>query len=174
MPKKVIVGKEAILYATVQLLARNSVDGVSILDVANECGLAKASIYHYFSGKEELMMSACDWLSDKIIDSLKRALWNPKVHVWMEEYFIEDVSALLPFSAFMSYALKNEEMRVRLYEHFEGMAYHLGLTAEYLSTFYASCIAIHLFDFCKDELLIDIESIAVNAMDKFNSRKEAA
>jgi AcrR family transcriptional regulator len=46
--------KLAILKVAQRLFTQRGYDGVSIRDLAQECGLAKATIYHHFHDKEDL------------------------------------------------------------------------------------------------------------------------
>lgn len=47
--------KEAILAAALNLLARRGYAGLSMRELATESGLAKATIYHYFQDKEDIL-----------------------------------------------------------------------------------------------------------------------
>jgi TetR/AcrR family transcriptional regulator, cholesterol catabolism regulator len=52
--------KLAILQAAQLLFIQRGYDGVSIRDLAAECGLAKATIYHHFRDKEDLFFSVLE------------------------------------------------------------------------------------------------------------------
>lgn len=49
--------KQAILDAAQGLFARHGYEGLSIRDLAAECGLAKATIYHHFRDKQDIFMN---------------------------------------------------------------------------------------------------------------------
>lgn len=49
--------KQAILDAAQGLFARHGYEGLSIRNLAAECGLAKATIYHHFRDKQDIFMS---------------------------------------------------------------------------------------------------------------------
>jgi TetR/AcrR family transcriptional regulator, cholesterol catabolism regulator len=49
--------KQAILDVAENLFAEHGYEGLSIRDLAEHCGLAKATIYHHFQDKEEIFMS---------------------------------------------------------------------------------------------------------------------
>lgn len=52
--------KEAILDAAQEIFARHGFEGLSIRDLASQCGLAKATIYHHFRDKQEIFMSVLE------------------------------------------------------------------------------------------------------------------
>ncbi len=52
--------KLAILDAAQLLFIQRGYDGLSIRDLAQECGLAKATIYHHFRDKEDLFFSVLE------------------------------------------------------------------------------------------------------------------
>ncbi len=52
--------KLAILEAAQLLFIQRGYDGVSIRDLAQECGLAKATLYHHFRDKEDLFFSVLE------------------------------------------------------------------------------------------------------------------
>ena len=56
---------EAILAATLQLLAKDGYEGLTIEAVAAMAGVGKASVYRRFSGKEELVVEAVASLSEQ-------------------------------------------------------------------------------------------------------------
>ena len=49
--------KQAILDVAQALFAQQGYEGLSIRDLAEHCGLAKATIYHHFRDKQDLFMS---------------------------------------------------------------------------------------------------------------------
>ena len=50
--------EEAILQSTCRLLGEKAYDAMTMDDVANAVGIAKASLYKHFSSKEELCCAA--------------------------------------------------------------------------------------------------------------------
>ncbi|RIK42215.1 MAG: hypothetical protein DCC55_09540 [Chloroflexi bacterium] len=52
--------KEAILDAAQELFARHGFEGLSIRNLATQCGLAKATIYHHFRDKQDIFMSVLE------------------------------------------------------------------------------------------------------------------
>eukprot|EP01034_Spumella_vulgaris_P025223 gene25223-biopygen21798 len=55
--------EEAILQSTCRLLGEKAYDAMTMDDVANAVGIAKASLYKHFSSKEELSPPAQNALS---------------------------------------------------------------------------------------------------------------
>jgi TetR/AcrR family transcriptional regulator, cholesterol catabolism regulator len=53
--------KQAVLDVAKQLFVQRGYEGVSIRDIAQECGLAKATIYHHFRDKEDLFFSVLEY-----------------------------------------------------------------------------------------------------------------
>jgi TetR/AcrR family transcriptional regulator len=49
------LNREAILHAATRLFARQGYPGTSMSDLARECGISKALLYHYVSDKYELL-----------------------------------------------------------------------------------------------------------------------
>ncbi len=58
--------KENITIAALRLFLLRGYKCVSLVDVANEIGITKGGIYHYFSSKEELLHVAIHHLFDRI------------------------------------------------------------------------------------------------------------
>lgn len=52
--------KEAILDTAREIFARHGFEGLSIRTLAQQCGLAKATIYHHFRDKQEIFMSVLE------------------------------------------------------------------------------------------------------------------
>lgn len=88
--------KESIIIAATRLFLRRGYKSVSLIDVANELGITKGGIYHYFSSKEELLRTALtffferfeakytDLLSDQ--KSIQEVLQSLMVDDAFEEY----------------------------------------------------------------------------------------
>lgn len=52
--------KKSILDAAQKLLLKYGYAGLSMRELAEECGLAKATIYHYFQDKQEILLSVIE------------------------------------------------------------------------------------------------------------------
>ena len=64
--------REAILDATVRLLARYGYRKMTVEDIAREVGVGKGSIYLHFASKEEIVLSHVD----RIVERVKERLWE--------------------------------------------------------------------------------------------------
>jgi len=64
MPRKRAAGfdnqRDQIIEQAAALFARNGFPGTSMNEVAEACGLSKASLYHYMSDKYQLLMFICE------------------------------------------------------------------------------------------------------------------
>jgi len=57
--------KESIIIAALRLFLVRGYKSVSLLDVANELGITKGGIYHYFSSKDDLLRTSFHFLLDR-------------------------------------------------------------------------------------------------------------
>lgn len=56
------VMRERILAAASSLFQTHGISGVTVQEVADECGLSKAALYHYFSNREQMLQEIFgDW-----------------------------------------------------------------------------------------------------------------
>ena len=55
-----VIQKHELVGIAANLLRSKGYSGTSIDDIAKACGLTKGSLYHHFSGKEELALAALD------------------------------------------------------------------------------------------------------------------
>ncbi len=100
--------KTAIFQATLNLIAKQGFHGTSMFEIAKKAKVAAGTIYHYFSGKEELINELYLYVLDKLDDRLLtgfdkarriednlRTLWvnwinfyiaNPKEFLFLEQY----------------------------------------------------------------------------------------
>jgi TetR/AcrR family transcriptional regulator, cholesterol catabolism regulator len=62
--------KEAFFDAAVAVLAEHGVEGMTMDRVASAASVAKGSLYHYFSSKQELLQFVYAKLTDPIFDDL--------------------------------------------------------------------------------------------------------
>lgn len=58
--------KDNITIAALRLFLLNGYKNVSLVDVANEVGITKGGIYHYFDSKEALLHTSVSFLFDKV------------------------------------------------------------------------------------------------------------
>jgi len=66
--------KGNIVLAALHLFVLRGYKYVSLIDVANEAGVTKGGIYHYFSSKEELLGVVTQYLFDRIEEKYKQLL----------------------------------------------------------------------------------------------------
>ncbi|QDR82567.1 transcriptional repressor BetI [Sporomusa termitida] len=57
--------KESIIIAAIRLFLRHGYKSVSLIDVANELGITKGGIYHYFASKEDLLRTALTFFFER-------------------------------------------------------------------------------------------------------------
>jgi len=63
MPKQK-VDEQAIIVQSLKLFRQKSYNDISMADIARACGILKGSIYHYFSGKEQLMETVIKYVHE--------------------------------------------------------------------------------------------------------------
>lgn len=57
-----------ILECAADLFARNGFHNASMLELAKECGVSKALLYHYYKDKEEILFDIADSYVDRLIE----------------------------------------------------------------------------------------------------------
>jgi len=118
MPRKRAAGfdnqREHIIEQAAVLFARNGFSGTSMNEVAEACGLSKASLYHYVSDKYQLLVYICEGHIERLralvrevaqIEQEPQEKLRLMVQRFVEEYadaqnehrvLTEDVKFLLP------------------------------------------------------------------------------
>lgn len=100
--------KANIIIAALRLFVTRGYNSVSLIDVANEVGITKGGIYHYFDSKDALLQTAMHYLLERLESNYTELLRN--------NHSIRDVlSALLVEKTLEQYAkalLQIEEDRV--------------------------------------------------------------
>ena len=66
--------RRRVVTTAARVFAKRGYDQTSIKDVADELGVAAGGLYHYFSGKEELLIAICDELMDPLLAEARRTL----------------------------------------------------------------------------------------------------
>ncbi len=64
--------KEEIIQKALYLFRVHGYHSTSLQTIADACGLLKGSIYHYFSGKEEIGKVALEYILDEFRQSIFR------------------------------------------------------------------------------------------------------
>lgn len=73
LPTTLTPPKQAILDAAQALFVQHGYEGLSIRDLADQCGVAKATIYHHFTDKQALFLSVLERDSQTVHDRLVEA-----------------------------------------------------------------------------------------------------
>ena len=63
--------REAILAGAAELFAHRGYQGTSMQDVAKACGLSKATLYHYYRDKDEMLASIADEHVSGLVELVK-------------------------------------------------------------------------------------------------------
>lgn len=63
--------KAEIICTATELLASHGYQGMSLEDVAERTDIAKATLYHYFSGKDALVSAALESLTEEVLSRLE-------------------------------------------------------------------------------------------------------
>ena len=98
MPRKRAAGfdnqRELIIEQAATLFARNGFPGTSMNEVAEACGLSKASLYHYVSDKYQLLMYICEGHIERLcalVDEVARLDLAPEPRLrLMVQRFVEE------------------------------------------------------------------------------------
>jgi len=67
---------EKILSLAPKLIAKEGYDGTSFQEIANEVGLHKSSLFHYFKNKEELLLKILQKPIDEVNSNLRKIINN--------------------------------------------------------------------------------------------------
>ncbi|WP_092660212.1 TetR/AcrR family transcriptional regulator [Halorientalis persicus] len=74
--------QEEILQAAFEVLQEEGYSGLSIKRIADEVGLQKASVYHHYSDKDDLLLSFVEYVLDMIeSDLIQTSDIDPKTHL---------------------------------------------------------------------------------------------
>jgi AcrR family transcriptional regulator len=60
------LSRDDILAAALPLLARDGVDGLTLRAVADQIGTSSAALYHYFSGRDDLIDRLCELVAAQV------------------------------------------------------------------------------------------------------------
>ena len=60
--------REEIVVVAARVFAQRGYDQTSVPDLAEEMGLSVGSLYHYFGGKEQLLIAICDQLLEPLLE----------------------------------------------------------------------------------------------------------
>ena len=65
--------RQEVIYEAAKAFARHGYDTTTMQELAATMGLATGALYHYFGGKEQLLMAICDQLMDPLLEPAHRA-----------------------------------------------------------------------------------------------------
>jgi TetR/AcrR family transcriptional regulator, cholesterol catabolism regulator len=63
-----------VVLAAARVFAQRGYDQTSVPQLAEELGIAAGSLYHYFGGKEQLLIAICDQLMDPLLGEAEALL----------------------------------------------------------------------------------------------------
>jgi AcrR family transcriptional regulator len=70
-------GRDAILDTSAKLFSQQGYNGVSIRDIAQECGMTNAALYYHFKNKEDLFLAMLQRDHEQTLASLREAANGP-------------------------------------------------------------------------------------------------
>jgi TetR/AcrR family transcriptional regulator, transcriptional repressor for nem operon len=133
--------REKIVVAAAELFRGNGVRSTSIEDVLTQSGCGKSQLYHYFSGKDDLVAAVLEYQLDRFLDDqlpfmAELDTW-PGIRRWLDELPAEfssapDTIAACPIGALAAeLAGTDERVRQALVAAFDRWTGYLaaGLTA---------------------------------------------
>jgi AcrR family transcriptional regulator len=82
--------KENIIIAALRLFLMRGYKSVSLIDVANEVGITKGGIYHYFSSKDDLLHTAIQFLLDLFERNFKELLKHKNLAEILQLLLVEN------------------------------------------------------------------------------------
>src|SRR5947209_8931034 len=66
--------QQQVIYQAAKVFARRGYDQTTMQELAGSMELATGALYHYFSGKEELLTAICDQLMEPLLDQARELL----------------------------------------------------------------------------------------------------
>ena len=63
--------RQDVVDGAARVFAIRGYDQTSVSELAGELGMAAGGLYHYFSGKEELLIAICDQLMDPLLEDVE-------------------------------------------------------------------------------------------------------
>jgi AcrR family transcriptional regulator len=66
--------QQEVVLAAAQVFAQRGYDRTSMQELAEAMGLAAGALYHYFGGKEQLLIRICDQLMDPLLERARSLL----------------------------------------------------------------------------------------------------
>ena len=69
--------RAAVITGAAEVFAERGYERTSVAELADRLGLATGAIYHYFAGKDELLVAICDQLMDPLLDQARSTVDQP-------------------------------------------------------------------------------------------------
>ena len=66
--------QQQVVYQAAKVFARQGYDQTTMQELAASMDLATGALYHYFSGKEELLIAICDQLMEPLLEQATELL----------------------------------------------------------------------------------------------------
>src|SRR3954468_12065458 len=70
--------RHEVVTGAARIFAERGYDQTAVPELAESLGLAAGSLYHYFGGKEQLLMAICDQLMDPLLERAEALLDEPR------------------------------------------------------------------------------------------------
>ncbi len=86
--------RERIVAAATELFAARGYDGVSIRDIAAECGITSAALYYHFSGKPDLLRAVITAYLDEVAAVMDAVAATPGDSAVRLRRLLHDLAAL--------------------------------------------------------------------------------
>lgn len=103
--EKMIDKKQHLLETALQLFYKNGVQAVGINEILKTSGIAKKTLYHHFSSKDELVMAAlnarderfCAWFESLLVGSKSNSELAERIFNGLSQWFNNKVDSLGSF-----------------------------------------------------------------------------
>ena len=66
--------RQEVVYQAAKVFARQGYDTTTMQELAATMGLATGALYHYFGGKEQLLLAICDQLMEPLLEQADELL----------------------------------------------------------------------------------------------------
>lgn len=84
-----------IIAAAAQVFSEHGIDGASMTQVAQASGVSKATVYHYFTGKDELVLALVRQLFDSDVPAVQKLLVGDGPFLDRLMRYVQDLADLL-------------------------------------------------------------------------------
>lgn len=119
--------KQLIIDAAINLFAQKPFDEVSMRDIAAEAGISPASIYRYFSDRDELFLQAFTYRAEGICKTLERQV-KKNQNISIEQIATDYIDYLLDHDSFfqmMTHFMMSSNLNAEALEKFNSTERYL-------------------------------------------------